>query len=217
MTTLKVGKHIDFIARNEFEALSELKNGLKYVNNNKLIKHLLIYYIFFYLLVSPAAFLTPLMVARSFGPEIWRLTLNEILFSGGAVLGGLIISAWGGFKNHMKTIAFSCFGFGICTVLLGFSFNFVFFLIAMGVAGVFVPIFNAAESVMIQQNVENYMQGRVFGIIEIFAAGLMPIGMLFYGPLADVIKIETILVITGFLIAGLACVIFKNNTKKIND
>jgi DHA3 family macrolide efflux protein-like MFS transporter len=127
MTTLKVGKHIEFITKNEFEAISELKKGINYVNNNKLIKYLLIYYVFFFLLVSPAAFLTPLMVARSFGPEIWRLTLNEILFSSGAVLGGLIISAWGGYKNHMKTIAMSCFGFGICTVLLGFFYKFYVF------------------------------------------------------------------------------------------
>ncbi|MEL7569908.1 MAG: MFS transporter [Eubacteriaceae bacterium] len=215
MTALKVGKHIEYITRNEFEAISELKKGFKYINNNKLIKNLLTYYVFFFLLVSPAAFLTPLMVARSYGAEIWRLTLNEILFSGGAVLGGIIISSWGGFKSHMKTIAMSCFGFGICTVLLGFSPNFIFFLTAMGMAGIFVPIFNAVESVMIQESVEQGMQGRVFGIIEIFAVGLMPVGMLFYGPLADVIKIETILVITGFLIAALACLIYKNNKQEI--
>ncbi len=215
MTALKVGKHIEYITRNELEAISELKKGFKYINNNKLIKNLLTYYVFFFLLVSPAAFLTPLMVARSYGAEIWRLTLNEILFSGGAVLGGIIISSWGGFKSHMKTIAMSCFGFGICTVLLGFSPNFIFFLTAMGMAGIFVPIFNAVESVMIQESVEQGMQGRVFGIIEIFAVGLMPVGMLFYGPLADVIKIETILVITGFLIAALACLIYKNNKQEI--
>jgi len=215
MTALKVGKHIEYITRNEFEAISELKKGFKYINNNKLIKNLLTYYVFFFLLVSPAAFLTPLMVARSYGAEIWRLTLNEILFSGGAVLGGIIISSWGGFKSHMKTIAMSCFGFGICTVLLGFSPNFIFFLTAMGMAGIFVPIFNAVESVMIQESVEQGIQGRVFGIIEIFAVGLMPVGMLFYGPLADVIKIETILVITGFLIAALACLIYKNNKQEI--
>lgn len=215
MTELKVGKHVEYITMNEFEAISELKKGFKYIYNHKLIKSLLIYYVFFFLLISPAAFLTPLMVARSYGAEIWRLTLNEILFSGGAVLGGIIISSWGGFKNHMKTIAMSCFGFGVCTVLLGFSTNFIFFLTAMGMAGIFLPVFNAAESVMIQQSVENNMQGRVFGIIEIFAAGLMPVGMLFYGPLADVIKIENILIITGFLIAALACVIYKNNKQEI--
>lgn len=215
MTALKVGKHIEYTTRNEFEAISELKKGFKYINRNKLIKNLLIYYVFFFLLVSPAAFLTPLMVARSYGAEIWRLTLNEILFSGGAVLGGIIISSWGGFKNHMKTIAMSCFGFGVCTVLLGFSTNFIFFLTAMGMAGIFVPIFNAVESVMIQESVEHSMQGRVFGIIEIFAVGLMPVGMLFYGPLADVLEIENILVITGFLITALACVIYKNNKQEI--
>jgi DHA3 family macrolide efflux protein-like MFS transporter len=36
------------------------------------------------------------------------------LFSSGAVLGGLIISAWGGYKNHMKTIAMSCYDSAKC-------------------------------------------------------------------------------------------------------
>ena len=50
------------------------------------------------------------------------------------------------------------------------------------------------------------MLGRVFSLIQIIAAGAMPLAMLFFGPLADLLKIEWILVVTGALLAGLGLV-----------
>ena len=41
----------------------------------------------FLLIVAPS-YLTPLMVVRTFGDEVWKLTVNELAFSVGMVLGG---------------------------------------------------------------------------------------------------------------------------------
>lgn len=214
MTSLHVRPHINKKQTEKVNVLTEFKQGIAYVKKNKMISYLLIYYIFFFFLISPAAFLTPLMVVRNFGSEVWRLTLNEILFSGGSILGGIFMSVWGGFNNRMHTIALSCLGFGLCTLLLGLSTNFVFYLFVMGITGIFLPLFNAAETVLIQENVDNKVQGRVFSIIEIIATAVMPIGMLLYGPLADFINIESILLVTGACIAILATVIFINNNRQ---
>lgn len=57
------------------------------------------------------------MVTRTFGDEAWRLTLNEIVFFVGSILGGGIISIWGGFKNKIYTLALRMFfmwGFWSC-------------------------------------------------------------------------------------------------------
>lgn len=45
------------------------------------------------------------MVTRNFGDEAWRLTLNEIVFFVGSILGGALISTWGGFKSKIHTLA----------------------------------------------------------------------------------------------------------------
>lgn len=189
---------------------ADMKKGIGYVRQNKLIFSLLIYYVFFFFFIAPAAYLTPLMVARSFGGEVWRLTLNEIFFSGGAILGGILISVWGGMKDRVYTIALSCMGFGICTVLLGLSTKFAIYLIIMGVTGVFMPIFNAAETVLIQENVESNMQGRVFSIIEVFSL-FAPVAMLFFGPMGDKISVEKILLFTGGAMMLLATIICANH------
>lgn len=77
------------------------------------------------------------------------------------------------------------------------------YLLFMGSAGFFMPIIATAETVLIQENVEEAMLGRVFSIIQIISTGAMPFAMLFFGPLADLVEIEGILVVTGAFLAGL--------------
>ena len=191
--------------------IEDLKQGVLFVKGNKLIRNLLIYYAFFFFLISPAAFLTPLLITRSYGVEVWRLTANEILYGGGAIIGGLVMALWGGFKNRMHTIALSCAAYGISAVLLGAASNFFFYLTVMFFTGIFSPIFNAAETVLIQESVDNDMQGRVFSIIDIIILAVMPIGMLIFGPIADLIKVEYIMIATGILMVVVGWVINSNN------
>jgi DHA3 family macrolide efflux protein-like MFS transporter len=60
---------------------------------------------------------------------------------------------------------------------------------------------------LLQETVEPEKQGRIFGFVGIVMAVTMPIGMLVFGPLADVVSVEAILVasgITTFVVIGLA-------------
>ncbi len=42
--------------------------------------------------------------------------------------------------------------------------------------------------------------GRVFGVLGMIASAVMPLAMLAYGPIADFVKIELLLIVTGTLI-----------------
>jgi len=198
-TFIKVKKHA---CSEEVDSIfKELKKGLLYTKNHPLLSKLLFFYILFFFLVAPAAFLTPLMVARSFGPEVWRLTLNEMFWSGGAVLGGVVISFWGGFKNKLSTMALSTAAFGITIALMGVAKDFWLYLVIILLSGIFMPIFSTAETVLIQENVEENMMGRVFSIVQIIITAAMPLGMLVFGPLGDMIPIEYLLIGTGICMA----------------
>lgn len=80
--------------------LEEIRDGFRYLKDNQLIKRLLLFQITILFLVSPSAFLTPLMVSRTFGSEVWRLTASEMTYSLGMVLGGILIASWGGLKRE---------------------------------------------------------------------------------------------------------------------
>lgn len=73
--------------------LDDLKAGLRYVKRSGFIRELLIFYAVFFFLLVPAAQMTPLQVTRTFGDDVWRLTLVEMLFS---------IGLGGGWRYHRR-------------------------------------------------------------------------------------------------------------------
>jgi len=180
---------------------TDLKEGVKYTLEHPLLRGIIICYAFSFFLITPAAVLTPLLVQRSFGDEIWRLTANEIVWTVGSLIGGLYVSLHGNFKNKVRTVALCLVAFGITFGLLGVAPNFIIYLVIMGCAGFFMPILATTQTVFIQNITPVTMLGRVFSIIQIIAASAMPIAILFFGPLADVVSVGIILFISGILLA----------------
>ncbi len=85
MLLLKVPIHQKAAARQVTGYLDDLKAGIRYIRCHRTIRALFTFNGVTAFLVSPAAFLTPLLVARSFGEEVWRLTANEVTFFTGMV------------------------------------------------------------------------------------------------------------------------------------
>lgn len=177
--------------------ISDLRQGFRYIQNHRFLKVFFIFFAVFFVLIAPAAFLTPLQVTRSFGSDVWRLSAIEISFSIGMILGGLVIASWGGFSNKIHTMALATFIFGASTFALGVTPLFWLYLIIMGVIGLVIPLFNAPSTVLLQEKVEENYLGRVFGVLGMISTSMMPLGMLVFGPLADLVPIEWMLMGTG--------------------
>ncbi|MEG1859593.1 MAG: MFS transporter [Christensenellaceae bacterium] len=132
------------------------------------------------------------------------------MFSIGSVVGGIAISAWGGFANRTRTIALACVCFGVLTALLGFMTGFIGLLIVTCITGLSMPLFSTPAMVLLQEQVPQDMQGRIFGLMQIVMTTALPVGMLFFGPLADVVKIQYLFIITGIVMALLGIAVFRN-------
>ncbi|MHC1719539.1 MAG: MFS transporter [Clostridiaceae bacterium] len=178
----------------------DLKQGFIYIGSHEYIKRFFLFCAVFFVLVAPVAFLTPLQVARSFGSDVWRLTAIEVAFSIGMILGGIALASWGGFKNKVHTMTVSSLLLGGCTMALGATPVFWIYIFFMAVSGVAMPLFSTPATVLLQEKVEGDYLGRVFGVLSMISNTMMPLGMLVFGPLADVMKIEWMLLITGALI-----------------
>lgn len=190
--------------------LDDFKEGLVYIKQHAFLKSFFIFFAFFFVLMAPAAFLTPLQVTRSFGDDVWRLTAIEIAFSVGMMAGGGIIASWGGFKNKVYTMAIASFVMAVSTFALGIVPVFWVYLAIMAVFGVAMPIFNTPTTVMLQEKVDENYLGRIFGVFGMISTSMMPIGMLIFGPLADVVKIEWLLVGTGLFMLVLTVFFVRN-------
>lgn len=194
--------------------LDDFKEGLAYIKQHAFLKSFFIFFAIFFVLMAPAAFLTPLQVTRSFGDDVWRLTAIEIAFSVGMMAGGGIIASWGGFKNKVYTMAIASLIMAVSTFALGIVPVFWIYLAIMAVFGVAMPIFNTPTTVMLQEKVDENYLGRIFGVFGMISTSMMPIGMLIFGPLADVVKIEWLLVGTGLFMLVLT-VFFARNKRLV--
>jgi len=178
---------------------ADIAGGFVYIRQQRFLFRFFLFCALFFIWAAPATFLTPLQVVRRFGEDVWRLTAIEVVFSIGMMLGGVIIAAWGGFRNRIHTMALGCFMFGVFTVALGVIPNFWIYLVAMGLVGVSVPVFNTPSTVLLQEKVQEDYLGRVFGILSMLTGSMMPIGMLLFGPAADYVRIEWMLIGTGVI------------------
>ena len=196
---LDVPIHKGAVEKQKTGYFTDLKEGLRYIGNHGFVKTSFIFCAVYFILVAPLAFLTPLQVARSFGEDVWRLTATEVAFSAGMMAGGLVIAAWGGFKNKLHTMVLSNFMIAIATIALGIVPYFSIYLILMAVVGMVLPIFNTPFTVLLQQKVEPEYMGRVFGVMNMISSSFMPLSMIFFGPVADLVEVELLLVVTGAL------------------
>jgi DHA3 family macrolide efflux protein-like MFS transporter len=183
---------------------ADLKAGLQYIWKHAFVCELIILAAIFTFCMSPASFLTPLQTARNFGSEVWRLSVIEIAFSIGMLLGGILISVWGGFKRKTATMALSCAAFGSMTIGLGLAGNFSLYVALMTAIGLTVPLYNTPVMVLLQTKVEAAYMGRVMSVFMMLGSALMPLGMLIFGPLADTVKIDFLLIGTGLVMTLLA-------------
>lgn len=201
---LKIPAHQKAAEKQTTGYFTDFKEGLRYIGNHAFLKKFFLYLAVFFVLMAPAAFLTPLQVTRSFGGDVWRLTAIEIAFSIGMMAGGGIIASWGGFQNKMKTLGFSGMVMGLCTLALGVVPYFSIYLVFMALFGIAMPIMNTPSTVLLQEKVGEGYLGRVFGVMGMISTSMMPIGMLIFGPVADIIEVEWLLIGTGILIIALA-------------
>ncbi|MBM7619961.1 DHA3 family macrolide efflux protein-like MFS transporter [Bacillus tianshenii] len=207
---LKIAVHEKANTKQTTSYFADFKEGIHYVSNNPFLKQFFLFFAVFFVLMAPAAFLTPLQVTRSFGEDVWRLTAIEIAFSIGMMIGGAVIASWGGFSNKVKTMGLASIMMGVCTFALGVVPQFWFYLGLMTIFGLAVPIFNTPATVLLQERVEEDYLGRVFGVFGMISTSMMPLGMLIFGPIADFIAIEWLLIGTGVLIIILAILLVRN-------
>lgn len=211
MFSLKTPKLIKSIDENNTKSvIQDMKIGLLYLKKNVFIKQQIYYLMIVSVLISPSAFLTPLLVNRAFGTEVWKLTISQMTFSLGAVIGGLLIATWGGFRNRRLTIILATICYGAMMIGMGTAPFYIIYLVFNFLIGISMPCYNAPVNVLLQENVEPSMQGRVFSIVQIANACALPLGTIIFGPMADIISVQTILIFTGFAVVSFAIFSWKN-------
>lgn len=185
---------------------SDLKDGIQYIFTHDLVRWVMVIFAIVFLMVVAPSNLSPLMLVRTFGDEVWMLTVLEVSFGIGMVLGGALMAAIGPKLDRIWTIIGTSIGFGALAVVMGFTTNLILFFSLFFLIGLTVPAFSTSAMTLLQETVEPERQGRVFGFVGIVMSVAMPLGMAILGPLADVVSVESLLIITGAATVAIALV-----------
>ena len=176
---------------------SDVKTGLRYALSHRTIARALILYGLFIFWAVPGGFLAQLLVSRVFGSSYWYLTAAELAGFAGMTTGGLILGAWGGFRRRETTLALGLASFGLLSVGMGLAKRFPLYLALMALYGIAMTIVQTSVTTIIQDQAERAVHGRIFGLMSTLYAGALPLGMAIFAPLADVVSIQILVVISG--------------------
>jgi len=166
--------------------LKEAAFGFKYIFARKGLLGLLLFFICLNFTIGMAYPVTaPFILTRS-GNNSATFGAVESAFAVGAVLGGLIVGLWGGFKRQMKNIFLGEALTGLILVsLFGLGRGLPVWIAAAVIGNIFPVFTNGASQAIWQAKVAPDVQGRVFSARRLIAWTTSPITPLIAGALAD--------------------------------
>lgn len=133
----------------------------------------------FKIILMPAFNLAPLLIKNHFGGGAPQLSLIEASVGLGMLLGGLVLSVWGGFQKKVYTILLGLIGIGGASLILGLTPSNAFWLAVVSVfaIGFMISFTDAPIAAIMQATVPPEMQGRVFGLLGSLFSLTTPIGL----------------------------------------
>ena len=81
----------------------------------------------------------------------------------------------------------------------------------------FIPIVMTATTSMLQERVPEEKQGRVFGLFGAMYSGFLPLGMALFGPLADIVEIQPMVLVCGGLLLLLGFFNFSQGRSRVES
>ena len=128
--------------------------------------------------------LAPMILSRTGNDSV---ILGSVQSAGaiGAVVGGVLMSVWGGFKHRIHGVLLGWILSSLISVFLGIGRDLSIWIPAMVGGALFFPLINSSSQAIWQAKVAPDLQGRVFSSRRLIAWLTMPITPLIAGLLAD--------------------------------
>jgi Na+/melibiose symporter-like transporter len=160
--------------------------GFQYIFARRSLLGLLLFFLTLNFVMGLAtSVFAPFILSRT-GNDSAALGATESAWAAGAVIGGLLISAWGGFRRRMKSIFIGEALTGLFALLLfGLGPGLPFWMAASALGAIFMPFTNGASQAIWQAKVAPDVQGRVFAARRLIAWLSGPVTPLLAGALAD--------------------------------
>jgi len=201
--------------------LAEMLEGLKIIYNKPGLFWMFILAVLATFFIMPVAALFPLMTLDHFSGNTYHMSIIEIAWGIGMLLGGAILSI-----SRLKS--YKIILIILMYLLLGLTFafsgilppsGFVVFAVITAFGGISMSVYSGSFAVVMQTMVEPSALGRVFSMYGSITLLPSMLGLLATGFIADRIGITNAFIISGIAIfaLGLAAFVVPPVGKMIND
>ncbi len=189
---------------------TDIREGLCYIRGWPGLVVLIGAAMVFKIALTPAFSLLPLLVTEHFNGSAAQLSLLEAVAGVGIVVGGLVLSAWGGFRRKIYTTMMGMVILGLGFVVLGLTPGGWFWmaLASIFVVGLMIPLIDGPIMAILQGTVAPEMQGRVFTLMGSLLSMTSPFGLAVAGPVTDWLGIQVWYVTTGVLCGAIGLISF---------
>lgn len=184
---------------------NQIKAGLRYVRGNRLLIILLLVGVASSMLMSPFAYLLPVLVNDVYGLESESYGLLVSASGLGAVVGGLIVASIGRWRRGLIL----CLG-----ILVGGVGMMMVSLIPIYVVGVAIMVFiglgssgpGSLKQALVIEHVDDRFRGRVISFMSL-NMGLTPVALLPAGLMIDLLGARIVIAIIASVTLALVCLL----------
>ncbi|MEH2084991.1 MAG: MFS transporter [Nostoc sp.] len=128
------------------------------------------------------------------------------LFGIALLVGGLLVSIWGGLERNIYAIYGCMLLNGVFLLVAGLQPSLVIFTVSIFLFSLTQPIVSSSTQAVMQNKIEPSIQGRVFAIKGAIEAAALPLGYITIGPLAEKV-FEPLMASDSFLAGSIGQII----------
>jgi DHA3 family macrolide efflux protein-like MFS transporter len=188
----------------------EIISGVREVTRQSGLRWLFFFAILSTLCIMPVSVLFPLMTLNYFGGDVYQVSLIEVIWGVGMLLGGLFLSVIKGAVNKVLLINSMYLVLGVSLSVSGLlsPSAYPYFVVLTAMSGVSGAIYNSCFNTVLQETINPSMLGRVFSMY--FSVALLPslIGLVGIGFFADTVGLARTFVLLGAVIFVLGVISF---------
>ncbi len=199
---------------------TDLRGGLLEIMNKKGLMWLFLFSTVVTFCIMPIAVLFPLLTLNHFHGGKWEMSIIEMMWGVGMLIGGGLISIFKPTFSKILLINATYIVLGITLALSGYlPANLFYLFVSLTIlGGVAAAVYNACFMTVLQEEVRPELMGRVFSLY--FSIAIIPtvLGLLGTGWAADVFGVNYLFMVLGGVIALIgACSFFNRPLRTLGN
>lgn len=189
---MHIPKHEGHSAGERLHIWQDTKEGIAVLRREKGMMAILIVSTIYAFIYFPIGSMYPLITMTYFGGTVAESSIVEMAFSGGMLLGGLLLGFLGNKIRKIRAITASIGIYGIGVMLSGLlpPEGLRPFIALSGLMGLTLPFFYGLRTAIFQASVPKEYLGRVLSLLYSVSLFAAPLGLLLGGGFSEAIGVN---------------------------